>query len=162
MLTDGQLSRRSGKTRLPPHKCFFKIKVGLFCLAKISAFFKHNTSSSHHHKASDEKQTITMAGSNGANGNGSNARVGTDRVKQGLAQMLKGGVIVSFTNGFLRSSSESVQMAANYDQMKRAFVVSFSGVLIDFLAKSRMRQRESVNFLSVERPSPSFLFSNPW
>lgn len=30
----------------------------------------------------------------GSNGNGS-ARVGTDRVKQGLAQMLKGGVIVS-------------------------------------------------------------------
>jgi pyridoxal 5'-phosphate synthase pdxS subunit len=32
----------------------------------------------------------------GANGNGNGApRVGTDRVKQGLAQMLKGGVIVS-------------------------------------------------------------------
>jgi hypothetical protein len=35
-----------------------------------------------------------MTGTNG-NGNGS-ARVGTDKVKQGLAQMLKGGVIVSF------------------------------------------------------------------
>lgn len=34
-----------------------------------------------------------MTGTNG-NGNGS-AKVGTDRVKQGLAQMLKGGVIVS-------------------------------------------------------------------
>jgi hypothetical protein len=34
-----------------------------------------------------------MAGTNG-NGNGS-ARVGTSTVKQGLAQMLKGGVIVS-------------------------------------------------------------------
>lgn len=34
-----------------------------------------------------------MAGSNGSNGNG--AKVGTDKVKQGLAQMLKGGVIVS-------------------------------------------------------------------
>ena len=32
-------------------------------------------------------------GENGTNGNG--ARVGTSRVKQGLAQMLKGGVIVS-------------------------------------------------------------------
>lgn len=31
----------------------------------------------------------------GSNGNGS-ARVGTSTVKQGLAQMLKGGVIVSF------------------------------------------------------------------
>jgi len=31
----------------------------------------------------------------GTNGNGNGARVGTDRVKQGLAQMLKGGVIVS-------------------------------------------------------------------
>ena len=31
-------------------------------------------------------------GSNGSNGNG--ASVGTDRVKHGLAQMLKGGVIV--------------------------------------------------------------------
>ena len=35
-----------------------------------------------------------MAGSNGSNGNG--AKVGTDKVKQGLAQMLKGGVIVSY------------------------------------------------------------------
>jgi pyridoxal biosynthesis lyase PdxS len=34
----------------------------------------------------------TMVESNGSNGG---ARVGTDRVKQGLAQMLKGGVIVS-------------------------------------------------------------------
>jgi hypothetical protein len=34
-----------------------------------------------------------MSGTNG-NGNGS-ARVGTSTVKQGLAQMLKGGVIVS-------------------------------------------------------------------
>ena len=37
-----------------------------------------------------------MTGTNGSNGNGS-ARVGTDKVKQGLAQMLKGGVIVSVT-----------------------------------------------------------------
>ena len=37
-----------------------------------------------------------MAGTNG-NGNGNGApKVGTDTVKQGLAQMLKGGVIVSF------------------------------------------------------------------
>jgi pyridoxal 5'-phosphate synthase pdxS subunit len=35
----------------------------------------------------------------GTNGNGNGApRVGTDRVKQGLAQMLKGGVIVSITS----------------------------------------------------------------
>ena len=32
----------------------------------------------------------------GTNGNGNGAQVGTLRVKQGLAQMLKGGVIVSF------------------------------------------------------------------
>jgi hypothetical protein len=39
-----------------------------------------------------------MAGTNGANGsNGSNgATIGTTKVKQGLAQMLKGGVIVSW------------------------------------------------------------------
>lgn len=38
-----------------------------------------------------------MAGNNGNNGNGNgSARVGTSTVKQGLAQMLKGGVIVSF------------------------------------------------------------------
>ena len=37
-----------------------------------------------------------MAGTNG-NGNGNGApKVGTDTVKQGLAQMLKGGVIVSW------------------------------------------------------------------
>lgn len=39
-----------------------------------------------------------MAGTNGSNGNGNgngSARVGTSTVKQGLAQMLKGGVIVS-------------------------------------------------------------------
>lgn len=41
-----------------------------------------------------------MTGTNG-NGNGNGARVGTDRVKQGLAQMLKGGVIVSLSNSFL-------------------------------------------------------------
>lgn len=37
-----------------------------------------------------------MAGSNGSNGNG--AKVGTDKVKQGLAQMLKGGVIMDVIN----------------------------------------------------------------
>ena len=51
-----------------------------------------------------------MAGTNG-NGNGNGApKVGTDTVKQGLAQMLKGGVIVSwpgclwwfFVDGFKR------------------------------------------------------------
>ena len=44
-----------------------------------------------------------MVGTNGSNGNNGStelngdhaARVGTIRVKQGLAQMLKGGVIVS-------------------------------------------------------------------
>jgi hypothetical protein len=35
-----------------------------------------------------------MTGTNG-NGNGVHATIGTDRVKMGLAQMLKGGVIVS-------------------------------------------------------------------
>ena len=35
-----------------------------------------------------------MTGTNG-NGNGNGATIGTSRVKQGLAQMLKGGVIVS-------------------------------------------------------------------
>ena len=45
-----------------------------------------------------------MAGTNG-NGNGNGApKVGTDTVKQGLAQMLKGGVIVSWptSDGFIR------------------------------------------------------------
>jgi len=42
----------------------------------------------------NQYNTTTMTGSSNGNGNGS-ARVGTDRVKQGLAQMLKGGVIVS-------------------------------------------------------------------
>jgi len=37
-------------------------------------------------------------GSNGHNGNGSAPRVGTTRVKQGLAQMLKGGVIMDVMN----------------------------------------------------------------
>ena len=41
-----------------------------------------------------------MTGSNGTNG----ARIGTDRVKQGLAQMLKGGVIVSGIRCSARSS----------------------------------------------------------
>jgi len=39
-----------------------------------------------------------MTGSNNGNGNGNgngSTRVGTSTVKQGLAQMLKGGVIVS-------------------------------------------------------------------
>ncbi len=37
-----------------------------------------------------------MAGTNGNGSNGNGAKIGTDKVKQGLAQMLKGGVIVSF------------------------------------------------------------------
>lgn len=36
-----------------------------------------------------------MTGTNGSNGNGVDTQIGTTRVKQGLAQMLKGGVIVS-------------------------------------------------------------------
>lgn len=41
--------------------------------------------------------TGTNGNSNGGgtNGNGGAAQIGTSRVKQGLAQMLKGGVIVS-------------------------------------------------------------------
>jgi len=42
--------------------------------------------------------TSTNGGTNGNGGNGG-ARVGTGRVKQGLAQMLKGGVIVSTIAG---------------------------------------------------------------
>jgi len=42
-----------------------------------------------------------MAGTNGnGNGNGGAPKVGTDTVKQGLAQMLKGGVIVSWNPSF--------------------------------------------------------------
>jgi len=37
---------------------------------------------------------MTGTNGNGSNGNGG-AKIGTDTVKQGLAQMLKGGVIVS-------------------------------------------------------------------
>lgn len=36
-----------------------------------------------------------MTGTNGNGNNGNGAKVGTDTVKQGLATMLKGGVIVS-------------------------------------------------------------------
>jgi pyridoxal 5'-phosphate synthase pdxS subunit len=39
-----------------------------------------------------------MVGTNGMNGNGANAVVGTATVKQGLAQMLKGGVIMDVMN----------------------------------------------------------------
>ena len=38
-------------------------------------------------------------GNGGPNGSNGGAVVGTDRVKQGLAQMLKGGVIVSCIQG---------------------------------------------------------------
>ena len=37
----------------------------------------------------------------GTNGNGNGAKIGTDKVKQGLAQMLKGGVIVSFLHSYV-------------------------------------------------------------
>ncbi len=37
----------------------------------------------------------------GTNGNGNGAKIGTDKVKQGLAQMLKGGVIVSSRDSFV-------------------------------------------------------------
>ena len=52
-----------------------------------------------------------MTGTNGSNGNGS-ARVGTDKVKQGLAQMLKGGVIVS--DNFVRT--KEFMLRNNKDQ----------------------------------------------
>jgi hypothetical protein len=66
-----------------------------------------------------------MVGANGNNGsNGSNgqngdhaARVGTIRVKQGLAQMLKGGVIVSRFNridiNFLLDANTELQARFN-------------------------------------------------
>ena len=41
---------------------------------------------------------IIMTGSTNGGSNGSTPRVGTDTVKMGLAQMLKGGVIVSQSN----------------------------------------------------------------
>jgi hypothetical protein len=50
-----------------------------------------------------------MTGTNGGgtNGNGSAPRVGTDTVKMGLAQMLKGGVIVSVDTFQKRTRSSS-------------------------------------------------------
>lgn len=41
----------------------------------------------------------------GTNGNGNGATIGTSRVKQGLAQMLKGGVIVSQVEDGTRTKS---------------------------------------------------------
>lgn len=55
-------------------------------------FIVHSFLAFHH--LNNRKNTVTMAGTNG-NGNGNGATIGTSRVKQGLAQMLKGGVIVS-------------------------------------------------------------------
>lgn len=43
---------------------------------------------------------MTGTNGNGSNGNGV-ATIGTTKVKQGLAQMLKGGVIVSWCNTHL-------------------------------------------------------------
>jgi hypothetical protein len=67
-----------------------------------------------------------MTGTNGnGNGNGS-ARVGTSTVKQGLAQMLKGGVIVSFPNEAWRSKMElPVKLDRTTSWMKRASSGSF-------------------------------------
>ena len=45
----------------------------------------------------------TNGTSNGANGTNAPPQIGTDRVKQGLAQMLKGGVIVSITTNWYPS-----------------------------------------------------------
>jgi hypothetical protein len=55
-------------------------------------------------------------GLNGGNGNGNGTLTGTDRVKQGLAQMLKGGVIVSqltpsYRQPFVESDSSSLRFA---------------------------------------------------
>jgi hypothetical protein len=44
--------------------------------------------------------TEDNGGSNANGSNGSSAQIGTIRVKQGLAQMLKGGVIVSTLSVF--------------------------------------------------------------
>ena len=65
-----------------------------------------------------------MAGTNG-NGNGNGApKIGTDTVKQGLAQMLKGGVIVSwpsliglFVGGFGRQAG--VEVVCDMHKRKR-------------------------------------------
>jgi hypothetical protein len=45
-----------------------------------------------------------MVGINGSSSNGAHPRVGTAAVKQGLAQMLKGGVIVSLMSCGFRAT----------------------------------------------------------
>lgn len=52
---------------------------------------RHHNHKIHYKYQSNNKAKMT--GTNGTNGNG--AKIGTEKVKQGLAQMLKGGVIVS-------------------------------------------------------------------
>jgi len=65
-----------------------------------------------------------MAGTNG-NGNGNGApKVGTDTVKQGLAQMLKGGVIVSWptSDGFSLAGSRGTSWSCQRYAEKKVVV----------------------------------------
>lgn len=54
-----------------------------------------------HFQSNQEAHSKIIVNMTGSNGNGNGAQVGTLRVKQGLAQMLKGGVIVSCLFRFL-------------------------------------------------------------
>ena len=45
-----------------------------------------------------------MTGANGSNGSNGETKIGTTVVKKGLAQMLKGGVIVSGSHAFIKFS----------------------------------------------------------
>ena len=85
---------------------------------------------------------VSTNGNNGSNGsNGENgdqaARVGTIRVKQGLAQMLKGGVIVSrfnridvfvFVGCELRISSFFIKFTTDFQSSKRCHRLNASGI----------------------------------
>jgi len=55
---------------------------------------------------------MTGTNGNGSNGNGNgSAQVGTSRVKMGLAQMLKGGVIVSSGGVFMTFLFYGIEIA---------------------------------------------------
>ena len=84
------------------------LRVGLkylrFTSIRLRGTFDTSSIISSVTQINEQRRKVTnMVGTNGSNGNNGStelngdhaARVGTIRVKQGLAQMLKGGVIVS-------------------------------------------------------------------
>jgi hypothetical protein len=89
--SDRLMSTASRHVLLPPVFFCFHSENGTFIKRFCGVCYHLFTRSPPYNRR--RKKQMTMTGQNGA-------KIGTDTVKQGLAQMLKGGVIVRITTNF--------------------------------------------------------------